>query len=73
MERMSRKVAIAEADLPALVDEVTKTQEEIVLTKDGTPVALVVPLSPSRGPMYGTIKFTGDIESPIEDPWDAER
>lgn len=59
----------------SLLDQVEKTRQEIVVTKRGRPVAKVVPIEEEKpqiwGRMKGTIKFCGDIVSPIEDAgWD---
>jgi hypothetical protein len=34
---------------------------------------MVVPLTHTRGPMYGTIEFSGDIVAPLDEKWDADR
>ncbi len=60
----------------ALMDEVNETGEEIVITKHGKPVSLLIPVK-ERKPIFGMfkdqIKITGDIMSPaipLED-WEA--
>jgi prevent-host-death family protein len=59
----------------ALMDEVHDRGGEYVITKRGTPVARLVPVSRERRPllgsMKGTVSVTGDIISPLDEPWDA--
>lgn len=74
---MSKTVAVADADLPTLVEEVKKTREEIVITQDGMPVARMVPAVP-RKPMTleelrNSGRILGDIEEPILGSWDMEK
>lgn len=68
---MSKTVAVADSNLATLVDEVARTKEEIVVTQDGEPVAVVIPLSRSRGPMHGTIETLGDILGPSGETWES--
>jgi prevent-host-death family protein len=61
-----------------LMDEVRATRRPIVITKRGKPVAKLVPVedAPRReifGCMRGTVTIQGDIISPIELDWNAER
>jgi prevent-host-death family protein len=69
---MSKTVAVADSNLATLVDEVARTKEEIVVTQNGEPVAVVIPLSRSRGPMHGTIDILGDILSASGETWESE-
>src|SRR5207253_1858417 len=59
----------------ALMDEVKRTGEAIVITKQGKPVAELVPHRKSRPKLFGLLKdrlfITGDIISPIEVEWEA--
>jgi prevent-host-death family protein len=61
------------------MDEVRATGRPIVITKRGKPVAKLVPVEepkPRReifGSMKGTVTIHGDIISPIEVDWHAER
>jgi prevent-host-death family protein len=62
----------------ALMDEVERTREGVVITKNGRPVAELVPHRPkkrtARGIWKGKVFITGDIISPIDDAeWDALR
>ena len=59
-----------------LMDEVSRSHQEIIITKRGKPVAKLVPV-PDSGPpvvfgsLKGTAEVTGDIISPIDEQWDA--
>ena len=60
-----------------ILDQVAKTQESIVITKRGKPLAEVVPFRKSdKNPvpckLADTLVFEKDIVSPLgEDMWDA--
>lgn len=59
----------------ALMDEVAKTGERVVITKNGVPVAELVPYRAQARNALGVLKdslfITGDIISPIDVEWDA--
>ena len=59
-----------------LMDEVARSGDEIVITKNGRPTARLVPCrSRSRdwfGADRGTIEILGDIISPVDAEWEAE-
>ena len=57
----------------ALLDEVAQTGREIIVTKRGKPIAKLAPLEPKS--LRGSVKFLGDIISPVVDPndWEANR
>jgi prevent-host-death family protein len=59
----------------ALLDEVSKTRETLIVTKRGRPVAQVVALDDDteRRPMRGSVRCVGDIVAPIDESWDASR
>jgi prevent-host-death family protein len=58
----------------ALLDEVHDSGQELVVTKRGRPVARVVPVVESMPrPLAGSIVREGDLVSPIDEVWDAER
>ena len=75
----ARRIAagIFKARCLALMDQVGRTGEEIVITKRDRPVAMLVPIrEPSRrlfvGRMRGTIRLVGDLVSPIGADWDVD-
>ena len=56
----------------ALLDEVRDTREEIIVTKRGKPVAKLVPIGrPEIPDLRYMVKWIGDVESPIDDEWEA--
>jgi prevent-host-death family protein len=77
-----KQVAISEfkAKCLAILDEVQKTQQPILVTRRGKAVAEVNPPSPKNdrswiGSMKGRMEILGDIVSPASDPddWEVER
>ncbi|HEY1264972.1 MAG TPA: type II toxin-antitoxin system Phd/YefM family antitoxin [Terriglobales bacterium] len=76
-----KKMAAAEfkAQCLAVMDEVSKTREPVLVTKRGRPVVKLVPAERPAGSflgrLQGVMEIVGDIESPIEPPeaWDALR
>ena len=79
-KKRAREVPISEfkAKCLSLVDQVNKTKTPLIITKRGTPIAEVFPVSPEidrkkwLGSMAGTAKILGDIVSPVIDPDDFE-
>lgn len=80
-KRSSRPASISAAEFKAkcleLMDTVSETGASIVVTKRGRPVAKLAPVRPSRnslrGIMKGRIRVIGDIVSPVDVVWDAEK
>jgi len=74
---MSQTIKASEfkAKCLALMDEVALTGESVVVTKNGRPVAELVPYKPkpknARGIWKGQVEIIGDIMSPIDVEWDA--
>jgi prevent-host-death family protein len=74
---MSRHIKASEfkAKCLALMDEVARTGDTVVITKNGKPVAELVPHRPRKQSLRGLLKdelfITGDIISPIDVEWDA--
>ena len=60
-----------------LMDEVARTGDSLVITKNGTPVAMLAPYSKKRASLAGlhrgAVEILGDIVSPIDEPWEAGR
>jgi prevent-host-death family protein len=56
----------------ALLDRVAETGQELVVTKRGRPVARLVPVEPPAS-LRGSVVWEGDLISPIEGDWAAER
>ena len=59
-----------------IMDEVAETGEHVLITKNGVPVAELVPArrKPKAlfGAMKGSVTYIGDIISPIDVEWEAE-
>jgi prevent-host-death family protein len=79
---MSRKIKAPEfkAKCLALVDEVARTRKGILITKNGKPVAELVPYGAKKrnankpnalGILKDKLFITGDIILPIDVKWDA--
>lgn len=53
----------------SVMDDVNATGEPVIITKRGTPVAKVVPVTSKKqdlfGFMAGEFRIVGDIESPV--------
>lgn len=61
------------AEVPVRLADVIG-DEEIVITRDGEPIARVVPIDSSgRGPMYCRIEILGDIVAPLDEEWKANQ
>ncbi len=56
----------------ALLDRVAETGEELVVTKRGRPVARLLPVEQPPA-LRGSVVWEGDLISPIEEDWSAER
>lgn len=60
----------SEGELARLVDEVARG-EEVVITRDGQPVAQIIPLRPrkprQRGLAKGMIVIPADFDDPLEE------
>jgi prevent-host-death family protein len=61
----------------AIMDEVERTGQSVVITKKGKPVAELVPhrerKKNARGVLKNCLFITGDIISPIDVEWEAEK
>jgi prevent-host-death family protein len=74
---MTRHIKASEfkAKCLALMDEVARTGSAVVITKNGKPVAELVPHRPPKRNLRGLLKdklfIEGDIISPIDVEWDA--
>ena len=59
----------------SLMDEVARSGEPLVITKNGIPVATLVPYGEKRqsvaGLHAGAMRILGDIVSPLDEPWEA--
>ena len=60
-----------------LMDEVNRTGDEIVITKNGKPVSKLVAIKKPRaktlyGAHQGDITISGDIVGPLDVEWEAQ-
>jgi prevent-host-death family protein len=75
---MRRQITAAEfkARCLHLLDEVQQSRRELVITKRGKPVALLVPVEQEIpqifGRMKGTGRILGDIVGPTGEKWEAD-
>ena len=60
-----------------LMDEVEKTGQEIIITKNGRPVSRLTTVQDRPASLYGalrgSVEILGDIVAPIDEEWEAER
>ncbi len=59
-----------------ILDEVALTRQPLIITKYGKPIARLVPIDPLPelfGALKGAGYFEGDIISPIDVEWDAQK
>lgn len=59
-----------------VMDEVAKTGEPVLITKNGKPVSKLVPARTRPktlfGVMKGRVRIKGDIVLPLDEDWEAE-
>jgi len=73
-----RRVSASEFKTHCLrrMDRVSRTREEITVTKYGKPVAMLAPFEPERVPVVGFLRESvlryGDLISPVDEPWEAD-
>jgi prevent-host-death family protein len=73
MAEHARSIALGEFEsrTASLLDEVAATGETLIVTREGKPLAKVVPFEKPR-PLLGSVLWEKDIVSPLHEPWDAE-
>ena len=61
----------------ALLDSVAQNGEPMIITKHGKPVAKLVSYDSNKdvheNPLKGLATYIGDIISPIDEEWEAEK
>lgn len=57
------------AECLALLDEVERTRQELIVTKRGKPVARLVPLAPLKATKKPRLRILGDIVNIGEPEW----
>ena len=77
MSHKTIKASEFKAKCLQLMEEVKKTGEEIVITKNGKPVSKLVPVKHRPKTLFGAhrgrIIVKGDIVSPLDAEWEALR
>ena len=74
-----KEVAISEfkAKCLAVLDEVERSRQPVVITKRGKPIAELVPHTAKKRELWGILKdelfIEGDIISPIDVEWEARK
>jgi len=72
-----KTVAISEFKTKCLdlITKMDKTKKPMVITKNGKPVAKLVPYKSDNNlkALRGKVKHYGDIISPIEEGWNVEK
>ncbi len=60
-----------------IMDEVAATGEPVIITKNGVPITQLIPVKRRPETLFGALKgsilYMGDIISPIDEEWAAER
>lgn len=58
----------------AVIDNVVKTRQPVVVTKSGRPVAKVIPTESRKSrKLLGSVKIHGDIVGPVLGDWNIEK
>ncbi len=61
----------------AVMNQVRATGDEVIITKRGKPVAKLVPVADDAPPPFGRCRglttYVGDVMSPIDVEWEANR
>jgi prevent-host-death family protein len=56
----------------ALLDAVERSQEDVIITKRGRPVARLAPLKKTRkSSLKARLLFLGDVVTPVDETWNA--
>jgi len=73
---MQIKASEFKAKCLSLMDQVNKTGEEIVITKNGKPVSRLLPYRHKPDSLFGLhkdqISMADDLVEPVGEHWDAE-
>jgi prevent-host-death family protein len=69
------KASECKAKFLGVLDEVASKHERIIVTKNGKPVAEIVPFierpKSIRGAMKGSVTILGDLDEPLDVEWEA--
>lgn len=71
------KASVFKATCLALLDQINRTGEEIIITKNGKPVSRLVPFRTTPKSLFGLhrgiVTSIADVVSPVDDDWDANK
>jgi len=79
MQKIIPQIAAGEfkAKCLQLMNQVNDTHVAIIITKHGVPIAKLVPIEEESVHLFGlqknSVVIKGDIISPIEEDWDANK
>jgi len=69
------KASECKAKFLGVLDEVASTRERVIVTKNGKPVAEIVPFvdKPKSiiGALKGSVLYMGDLDEPTDEDWEA--
>ena len=69
------KASECKAKFLGVLDEVAATHERVIVTKNGKPIAEIVPFVERprsiRGALKGQVIFMGDLDEPTDEDWEA--
>jgi prevent-host-death family protein len=69
------KASECKAKFLRVLDEVAATHERVIVTKNGKPIAEIVPFveKPKSiiGALKGSVTMMGDLDEPTSDDWEA--
>ena len=69
------KASECKAKFLGVLDEVATTHERVIVTKNGKPVAEIVPFVEKpksiRGALKGSVTILGDLDEPLDVEWEA--
>jgi prevent-host-death family protein len=69
------KASECKAKFLGVLDEVASKHERVIVTKNGKPVAEIVPFvdrpKSIRGALKGSVTILGDLDAPLDVEWEA--
>jgi prevent-host-death family protein len=69
------KASECKAKFLGVLDDVAAKHERVIVTKNGKPVAEIIPFVDKpktlRGAMKGSIRILGDLDAPLDVEWEA--
>jgi prevent-host-death family protein len=69
------KASECKAKFLGVLDEVAATHQPVTVTKNGKPIAQIVPFVEKpktiRGALKGSVKILGDLDEPLDVEWEV--